>query len=52
MMVRRHFPVIESGGQILWVVGVARSRLAKITNQSKRMIAMRFTYTLEEEQPC
>lgn len=52
MALRDHFPIIECDGQILWAVGVARSRLAKITNQTKRMIAMRFTYTLEEEQPC
>lgn len=52
MAIRGHFPVIECEGQILWAVGVARSRLAKITNQTKRMIAMRFTYTLEEEEPC
>ncbi len=52
MALRDHFPIIECDGQILWAVGVARSRLAKITNQTKRMIAMRFTYTLEEERPC
>ena len=49
MTIRSHFPVIESQGQILWAVGVARSELAKITMQTQRMIEMRFTYTLEEE---
>lgn len=51
MAVRLRFPVVESGGRIVWAVGAARSKLANITSETKRMIAMRFTYTLEEEHP-
>lgn len=52
MAIRMQFPVLESDGKILWAVGAARSKLANITSETKRMIAMRFTYTLEEENPC
>lgn len=51
MAVRLHFPVVESGGRIVWAVGAARGKLANITSETRRMIAMRFTYTLEEEHP-